>query len=170
MIETGKTYRLTYGNGTQLFHVVRISKKGKPFGFRFVGTQGWTVSSLKVNDVRLRDEWTSSRSISGDSVLDAIPEVLTAKADLAPLKADLAPLKADLDSARAAFSEYQERLFAKEADTGINHWNAQEGDGFGELIKEGNTLRPNMYTANDRLGRAKSANSLVASKGDLASF
>lgn len=56
-METGKTYKLTYGNGTQVFHVTRISPKGKAFGLRLFESRGtWVPSPLKVGDRRVIGE------------------------------------------------------------------------------------------------------------------
>jgi len=54
-IETGKTYRVTYGRGHQLFHATYVSPKGKPFGLRlFAVDRTWKPSSLPINDSRLQ--------------------------------------------------------------------------------------------------------------------
>jgi hypothetical protein len=48
----GTYLRLTFGRGTQLFFVSRVSAKGKPFGLRCNGGT-WTCSSIKVDDPRI---------------------------------------------------------------------------------------------------------------------
>jgi len=100
-IEAGKTYKIQYGNGNQLFHVVRIAKSGKPFGYRY--NRKWITSSMKPADCRFKSFWFSSRNLRGDCHLDAIP---TRPAELV----DLAPLTESKELTAAATAAHYENL------------------------------------------------------------
>lgn len=156
MIECGKTYRMNYGNGSQLFHVVRISSKGKPFGYRLFGGNHWRISSLKVDDPRIVGEWLSKRNIIGNP-LPALPVPPTKKISLKPLK----------DAMVGPIADYRAHDEA--------HWDAwqssrKRGDNLEEWeasIKEGNRLRHISGDLRRELADAKVLNSLVPMKSDL---
>lgn len=163
MIETGKTYRISYGNGSQLFHVTRISSKGQPFGYRLFGTGGtWTISSLKVNDPRIEVEWPASYRLTG-TPLPPLPTPLATKIDLKPLKGAITGPLADYEAYDAK----------EEAEWSGDDWFEKrdaDREGWSASIDEGNRLRRILWPLRDALREAKTLNTLAPAKGDLESF
>jgi len=149
MIEAGKTYLIGYGrNGTQLFHIVRITKAGKPFGFRYVGSN-WEISSLKVNDSRIIGEAPlplRPRTVyKGFTTIEAFPDVSSEKIDVKPLKVEVARCRKLLDE-------------------------AQEANAAGDSCKAQNAAFDVWSAPWNLLNNAKLTNSLVATPSDLATY
>ena len=161
MIESGKTYRLTYGNGFQLFHVVRISSKGKPFGYRLFGWY-WRIASLKVDDPRIIGEHFNTRTINGDP-LPVLPTPLVEKIDLKPFKDAMVDPKAAYEADKAK----------QEKDWGGDDWREKRGAAMEEWkasIQEGNRLGRIYWPLKKAFGEAKVLNSLVSAKSDLSAW
>jgi hypothetical protein len=65
MLRPTQMLRVTFGRGTQLFYVLRVSPKGKPFGLRLVGgTWPIALTSLAIDDPRIEAVLTPDEIIS----------------------------------------------------------------------------------------------------------
>lgn len=103
-METGKTYKLTYGNGSQFFYVVSVNGR-KAGGLRLVGhgtdRTHWDPSSIKVDDPRVQGE------VPYPFDAPALPEI-PAKVG----KAEMKVLQDAFDAAKKVFeAEYDKRVF-----------------------------------------------------------